>query len=1398
MNAKRVAILFVAIAVVMGLFYFANRYQVNRNASTMLDSAKKAIENGNRAEALALYMKYLNFRPRDTLVMADYAQLLDDDSQVNPKSKRELIDCYERLLNIAPTRSEERRKLIKIYMDYNYFAGAKLHLSQMVDPLKGQPNDVEMLDLLATCELRMGKLTEGMEKLQRIVKTGKGPSEAYLKLAMLLRTEIKTKEAFEEADGVIDQLARDKSDDITARITRAKYLFAKGEPAQAREEIRNATTSVRDPEKYPEFVLLLTEVYAADNRLADARSILGKAVQVNPNNTRLRSVYSEVLIRLNQVAEADEQLQAAVKMTAENDLFAVELVDRLIDRKDLFTARAETTRRFSKREVFRPTFDYLNGRIFLAEGKWHEAIPRLKAALPAFEKWAKLYAKAQLSLGECYSYASNPERMYEAYHRSSQVDPESILAQIGMANAFIKLGRGAQAVPILQRYAETIPAARFALLNLLFQEQAVKLPSIRKWTAFDAAIGKPPYTIGVELLRGQALLMQEKPEEAIAFYRDLVKRAPDEASPRIAIAAILAQSDSKAGLDVLDTAEKALGDKVAIRLARSTYILRKSPPDAAAIVALGDKAEAFSVEDRYSLHTGLGDLLYQFLGKRTEAAALFQKATAEKPYDLASRMSLVQIYLEENRSDDALKVLGEVKALEGEDGPNFLFGQVLVELSNTAPGDKAKIVALRPKLENIIGLRETWSRPHSVLGSLADMVGEPATALVHFRKAYDLGDRSELVYRRLVLGLVSSGRMEEARRLLEGRSQTAGLPDDLRQQLAIIDAATGTRNSDATLAMIQKLEKSDNPREQLFRANWLQMNGKRAEAILAFEKATTLAPTSPDNWIGLIAAQASAGDMASAKTAYQKAETALTAAVASFQNRADLPAVLGRAQEILGENLAAERIYLDGLKTHADEPGLIRALAELYLRTSQLPAADAQCERLIKTNAPDVQRRWARRTLAANKVQRPDGYSQLPSALALLDENLKSGTNPEDVRAKAFALTVDPFRRAEAKKLIEDSVTQDPLPLEDSAKLAMLYFQEGNANAAENTLRLATRGPVSLNYLVLLHQMQVQANKKDAARQTLDRVREMAPKTWPAISEEARYKAKFEDKKLAAKGPLAFAAANEPAMLLSLVGPLLVDIGCTAEAEEVYRRAADTTKLPNRFLGLALFYIQTGDQMKAIATIRGIDDKEITVPQRGQLYKNAVAMRVRPNVPAAERAEWDRTILDVSKWIDEQAALAPKDSQWVLAQAMVFESREQYDDAIRAYEKTLASEPNQVVALNNLAVLLILHRNDATPRPTELIEKAIARVGPQPYLLDTRAMARTATGKFEDAVADVNAALRYAQKPVYGFHALLAEEKAENRVKMNEFRDLAIRYGIKKNLLHPKEWPDYDRLFGGM
>ena len=55
---------------------------------------------------------------------------------------------------------------------------------------------------------------------------------------------------------------------------------------------------------------------------------------------------------------------------------------------------------------------------------------------------------------------------------------------------------------------------------------------------------------------------------------------------------------------------------------------------------------------------------------------------------------------------------------------------------------------------------------------------EPATALVHFRKAYDLGDRSELVYRRLVLGLVSSGRMEEARRLLEGRSQTAGLPDD--------------------------------------------------------------------------------------------------------------------------------------------------------------------------------------------------------------------------------------------------------------------------------------------------------------------------------------------------------------------------------------------------------------------------------------------------------------------------------------------------------------------------------------------------------------------------------------------------------------------------------------------
>jgi tetratricopeptide (TPR) repeat protein len=847
---------------------------------------------------------------------------------------------------------------------------------------------------------------------------------------------------------------------------------------------------------------------------------------------------------------------------------------------------------------------------------------------------------------------------------------------------------------------------------------------------------------------------------------------PADVPLRLAVASLAGRADPKAGLAAIDVAAKAVGDRAAFRLARAGYLTRVGA-DRAAVEAVADGAEALPPAERFALFVGLGELLAAGRNEPAAAVPWLRKAIAADRFDVRSRGLLAEVLVGLGRDAEADAAVADLAALEGADGPHVLYARAARLVA-----DRAKAAEARALLEAVAAKRESWGRPHLLLARLAEADGQPDAAIDRYQRAYALGERGDAVVRPLANLLVARGRYAEAVALLEGRERDGRLAADERQQLAAAEALAG-RRTERTAAAVKAAETSNDPKDHLFRGRLLLLDGKPADAAAAFERAVALGPTLTEAWVERVYALRLAGRADAAKAAAARAEAALKGPAALVP--------LGRIRALIDDPAGAERLYLDALRQSPADPEPRVQLAVLLRAAGRADEADARLRELLATAAPDATKRWARRTLAESLAARPDGYRRLSEAVALVDENLTAANAPEDRRAKGLLLSIDPFRRAEARDLIR-SAAGSPATPDESARVGLLMEQEGDLAAAEDAFREAVRGPLPQpGHLEMLHRVLVA--RKRPAGDVLARLKAVEPAGWPAAVAEARQLAADGKPGDAADRLLAFPAAKDAAFRAGRVAPLLADLGCPAEAERVLRESGQ--RVP-----LASFLARAGRWREAVELVNSLAPAECPPRARAGLLRAAFGVSRRAVVKPSDHPAWDRAADEAERWLAAQAAAAPADPVFPASLGVLADARGRADEAIRAYETALALSPDLPDARNNLAALL-LARGDAPDRPLELMNRAIELAGPQPHLLDTRATVRLAAGKPHDAIRDLEAAVAVSRKPVYLFHLAQAHEKAGNGGLKLEYVERAVRAGLRRPHLHPAEWEEYDRLVGG-
>jgi tetratricopeptide (TPR) repeat protein len=185
---------------------------------------------------------------------------------------------------------------------------------------------------------------------------------------------------------------------------------------------------------------------------------------------------------------------------------------------------------------------------------------------------------------------------------------------------------------------------------------------------------------------------------------------------------------------------------------------------------------------------------------------------------------------------------------------------------------------------------------------------------------------------------------------------------------------------------------------------------------------------------------------------------------------------------------------------------------------------------------------------------------------------------------------------------------------------------------------------------------------------------------------------------------------------------------------------------PGQQLVLATFLARCGRYDEALTAA----DPAAPAAELASLAEASIEMFGSGSAGASQGQRLEKLLLAALEQHEHAAPL-------LLALAALRMRQDRFDDAILIYREALEKDPSNLVAMNNLALLLALQKKQPE-ESLKLIETAIAVAGPLPALLDTRASAYLAAGQPEKALADLAEAIKDEPRPNREFHLALAAE----------------------------------------
>ena len=284
LNVLFLGILLTVIVVLGGGMHLVHGIQIRRNASVLLDRARKAETGKDLETAEQSLSQYLNFKHEDGNAWKEYARVLDEKN-TDPQRRDQVFLVHEQALRYNPEDSTLERRCADLALEQARYNDARRHLANLLEKVpnesKDKPVAAELEDLLGQCERGLSHFADAEKLFEQAIRHDPRRVDCYDRLARLLRADLRR---LEPADGTITRMVAANPQVGRAYIYRWRYSDEFLPPADARDLQKALKLAPDDVE------VLVTAAIASEQKrdFVSARHLLREGIQAGSPEPRLR------------------------------------------------------------------------------------------------------------------------------------------------------------------------------------------------------------------------------------------------------------------------------------------------------------------------------------------------------------------------------------------------------------------------------------------------------------------------------------------------------------------------------------------------------------------------------------------------------------------------------------------------------------------------------------------------------------------------------------------------------------------------------------------------------------------------------------------------------------------------------------------------------------------------------------------------------------------------------------------------------------------------------------------------------------------------------------------------------------------------------------------------------
>ena len=1319
----KLAIVLIISLIVLGVSAFGLRqWRRTNRAEQGLILGNKAYDEHRWEDAAEQLGNYISLERNDVPTLLKYA---DAQLKVRPAKRNRIqqaIGAYRTVLRLDRENFEAAMQLTEIYLSLGSPGEAELIARRRLE-VKDDPG---LRRRLALALAGQRKFKEAAEELRNIIKEHPEQILAYETLGRLI--EERPEDFTDTPSQWFNQAVEKNPSSALAYLIRAGFN-------RRSENLPAALDDLAQAEKQdlsdPAVRLRLAQELINSNALDEAEVQLTAVQQSSPDDKDLWTTWADLALKSQSKEKMLKIAETGLKELSSQPWDFMPLAAELFIRGGRLEDANDCISKMRQKDISSASVTFLQGLVAAEQGHLYDAVKYWRQSMESGNKSINVH----LATASALSRLGNTQSAVQQLRSLISENPRSFEGYLALAKLSAQSGNWAEAADLAARAIELSPKnqepvllhlqARIQLLSTSAgNQEKVDKQLLNNIQQQLSVLEKNSESAGeVKLLQFQLALEQDKLSQA----ESLVAQLEETNLPKVRI--VMAQTELLTAQARIDEAILKLSEAVkefpeSIDLVRYLAVLldrkgRQKECEACIKGALG-RIEAPIA------HRDLGLLLARFYTRweRSDSVyALLNELAREMPNDIPVKRRLLMCKQVINDSGKAQKIVNDIKSIEGESGWQWRYEQA--KLWFAMDDFKSHYPQILSLLQQNMQINPDDQLSHLLLARTYERAGEMQLAISMYREILSQSPDDLRVIIPAVAALYSQRQYDEADQILSRASRKKlNHPELQRMQL---QSYLRRGQLDSASEILQDLLVND-PNNQAACLSLALLKIRQDDYDQASKLLDKLKLVNP-NSLAVNAAQIQLN------IHQGKKEEALRISDEIVKNLNNASAFILRARTYATLRQADKAIKdLDhAVSIEPDNVEVWAARSDFYRSVGQIKSASADIKRALSLdpNNLQLQKRAIPLFLASGDID------MIHEGKAILEKALESDANDIQFRLlKARTELVEGTTPAiENAKQILQTITEDqPENAEAWVLLGEIEINQGQpGKAMEAALGGLAYGPENKSLLLLKARAEA-AKSPILAIPTLKLLHGLDPNDLDTVLLMAN----------------TYIMAGEPKKAVDLLTEQLSICGiserrkCDNALAVALYKSGDKTAAQKEFD--SLLESEPNDPVPLLAQVQLLkDDKdwanlsEKVVDWYGKHPRdNSTPVTVASSLMQIDDSQARKTAEEILRMVIKDNSDSTKA---MMNLAILLQISDRSTESAQLYERVLELEPDNVIAVNNLAWIIC----EVQGKPKEALELALrgSKIAPNYYdLIDTRGVIYYRLGEFDKAVRDFNECIK--------------------------------------------------------